>query len=127
MLTGQNDVRRVVRSFGFATAGIMTLVLTQPNARVHLVLGTGAASLALWLGVSALEWALLTLTVGLVLVAEAVNTAIEAAVDIASPSIHPLARQAKDIAAGGVLISAITAVIVGLALFAPRLLAMIGR
>jgi diacylglycerol kinase len=127
MLTGQNDVRRVVRSFGFATAGIMTLVLTQPNARVHLVLGIGAASLALWLGVSALEWALLTLTVGLVLVAEAVNTAIEAAVDIASPSIHPLARQAKDIAAGGVLISAITAVIVGLALFAPRLLAMIGR
>src|SRR5215213_1149653 len=127
MLTGQNDVRRVVRSFGFATAGIMTLVLTQPNARVHLVLGTGAASLALWLGVSALEWALLTLTVGLVLVAEAVNTAIEAAVDIASPSIHPLARQAKDIAACGVLISAITAVIVGLALFAPRLLAMIAR
>jgi diacylglycerol kinase len=127
MLTGQNDVRRVVRSFGFATAGIMTLVLTQPNARVHLVLGAGAASLAFWLGVSALEWALLTLTVGLVLVAEAVNTAIEAAVDIASPSIHPLARQAKDIAAGGVLISAITAVIVGVALFAPRLLAMIAR
>ena len=126
-MTGQSDVRRVVRSFGFATAGIMTLLLTQPNARVHLVLGAGAASLAFWLGLSAVEWALLTLTVGLVLVAEAVNTAIEAAVDIATQSIHPLARQAKDIAAGGVLISAITAVIVGVALFGPRLLAMIAR
>jgi len=126
-VTGQSDVRRVVRSFGFATAGIMTLLLTQPNARVHLVLGAGATSLAFWLGLSAVEWALLTLTVGLVLVAEAVNTAIEAAVDIATPSIHPLARQAKDIAAGGVLISAITAVIVGVALFGPRLLAMIAR
>jgi diacylglycerol kinase len=127
MVTGQRDVRRVVRSFGFATAGIMTLVLTQPNARVHVVLGAGAASVAFWLGLSAMEWAVLALTVGLVLVAEAVNTAIEAAVDIASPSIHPLARQAKDIAAGGVLISAITAVIVGVALFGPRLLAMTAR
>jgi diacylglycerol kinase len=127
MVTGQSDVGRVMRSFGFATAGIKSLVATQPNARVHMALGAGAASVAFWLGLSALECAVLALTMGLVLVAEAVNTAIEAAVDLASPSIHPLARQAKDIAAGGVLLSAITAVIVGAVLFGPRLIAMIAK
>ena len=123
MMAAADDVRRVLRSFGFAGAGIVTLLHTQPNARVHLALGAGAASLAAWLGLSALECAVLVLTVGLVLVAEAVNTAIEAAVDLASPAIHPLAQRAKDVAAGAVLLSAVTAVLVGLALFGPRLIA----
>jgi diacylglycerol kinase (ATP) len=127
MVSGSSDLRRVLRSFGFAGAGIVTLLHTQPNARVHVALGAGAASLAFWLGLSALECAVLVLTMGLVLVAEAVNTAIEAVVDLASPSIHPLAQRAKDIAAGAVLLSAVTAVLVGLALFGPRLIASFAR
>jgi diacylglycerol kinase (ATP) len=127
MMAAAGDVRRVLRSFGFAGAGIVTLLHTQPNARVHLALGAGAASLAVWLGLSALECAVLVLTVGLVLVAEAVNTAIEATVDLASPAIHPLAQRAKDVAAGAVLLSAVTAVLVGLALFGPRVVMLVSR
>jgi diacylglycerol kinase (ATP) len=114
----------VIRSFKFAGAGIVTLIRTQPNARVHVVLGLLAGWLAYVLALSPLECAVLAVTIGLVLVTEAINSAIESAVDLASPSIHPLARQAKDVAAGAVLLSAVTAVVVGLALFGPRLLAI---
>lgn len=127
MATSTSDVRRVLRSFGYAGAGIVTMFATQPNARIHIVVGTGAASLAWLLALSAIECAVLALTMGLVLVAEAVNSAIESTVDLASPSIHPLARRAKDLAAGAVLLSAITAIVVGLALFGPRLAALLVR
>lgn len=118
---------RVLRSFGFAGTGIVTLLQKQPNARVHVGLGVGAAWLAYWLGISAIECAVLALTIGLVLATEAINSALELAVDLASPSVHPLARQAKDVAAGAVLLSAITAVVVGLALFGPKLLIVLSR
>lgn len=117
------DTQRVLRSFRFAIDGIAMMLRTQPNARVHAVLGVAAGSLALWLGVPLLEMAVLIVAMGLVLVAEAVNTAVESTVDLASPDLHPLARQAKDVAAGAVLLSALTAVIVGLLLLGPRLLA----
>ncbi|MFN0070286.1 MAG: diacylglycerol kinase family protein [Chloroflexota bacterium] len=116
-----------MRSFTYAWDGIVTLLQTQPNARVHALLGIAAAGLALAFGLSALECAILAVTMGLVLVAEAVNTAIEAAVDLASPGIHPTARLSKDVAAGAVLLSAVTAVVVGLLLFGPRIAAMIVR
>jgi diacylglycerol kinase len=125
--SASSDLRRVLRSFGFAGAGIVTLLQTQPNARVHLLFGMGVVLLAYGLGISAIEWAVLALTMGLVLATEAMNAALESAVDLASPSIQPLARQAKDVAAGAVLLSAVTAVLVGLALFGPRLLAMLPR
>jgi diacylglycerol kinase (ATP) len=118
-------MKRVLQSFGFARAGIVTLIQTQPNARVHIALGALAAWLAYVLGLSPLECAVLALTMGLVLVSEAINSAIETVVDLASPAIHPLARQAKDVAAGAVLLSAVTAMVVGLVLFGPRLLLLL--
>ena len=116
---------RFLRSFRFAGAGVVYLFRSQRNARVHAALALLAMGLALWLGLSAGEWAVLALTIGFVFAAEAFNTAVEAAMDRVSSEQHPLAKIAKDTAAGGVLIAAITAIAVALFLFGWRLLALL--
>ena len=94
---------------------------TQRNARIHLSLALVAIVLGLWLGLSRIEWAIIVLTIGLVLAAESFNTVAEAAVDLATAEYHPLAKIAKDVAAGAVLLMAITAVVVGLLILGPPL------
>jgi diacylglycerol kinase len=116
---------RFFRSFGFALAGAGYLLRTQRNARVHAAVGMAVVAMAAWLGVSRLEWAVLILTIAAVLVLEGLNTAIEAAVDLASPRVHPLAKVAKDVAAGMVLIAAIAAAGVGLLILGPPLWARV--
>jgi diacylglycerol kinase (ATP) len=78
-------------------------------------------ALGFGLGIERGEWLALILTIALVLAAEGVNTAVEATVDLASPGYHPLARTAKDVAAGTVLLTAVAAVLVGAVIFVPRL------
>jgi len=114
-----------MRSFGNATLGITYLVRTQRNFRIHLLIAAAVAAAGLVLGLGATEWAVLAVTVALVIMTEALNTGIELAVTLASPERRPEAKAAKDIAAGAVLVSAIAAVMVGLALFGPRLVAVI--
>jgi diacylglycerol kinase len=115
----------LLRSFGYAFAGIAYIVRTQRNARIELAIGVGAVLLALWLGLTPLEWAVLAITIALVLALEWVNTSLELAVSLASPERHPSAKAAKDVAAACVLLGAITSVVVGLLLFAPRLVSHI--
>lgn len=110
---------RVVRSFYFAFAGIWFMVRTQRNARVEILAGLVICGLAMWVGASRIEWAILLLTMAMVLILEGVNTAIEAAVDLASPEMHPLAKSAKDLAAGMVLIASAASVGVGLLILGP--------
>lgn len=112
---------RIVRSFGFAFAGLAYLLRTQRNARIHLLVGTAACILAAWLRVSRVEWAVIVFTIALVIILEGLNTAVEAAIDLASPAIHPLAKAAKDLAAGMVLVAAIASVAVGLLILGPPL------
>jgi diacylglycerol kinase len=114
-----------LESFRYAFAGWWYMLRTQRNAWIHAVLSTGAFALALWLGLSRLEWAVLVLTAGLVWTTEFVNTALEAVVDLASPDLHPLARVGKDVAAAAVLVGAATAVVVGLLMLGPPLWARI--
>lgn len=114
------------RSVRYALAGIIWLIRGQPNARIHLVLAAIALFLGIWLELTPPEWAILALTIGVVLGVEALNSAIEATVDLISPQWHHLARVAKDAAAGAVLLVSIAAVGVGLALFAGRILARLG-
>lgn len=114
-----------VRSFQDAGRGLKILLGTQWNARFHAVATAGAAGAGWWWQISAGEWCALVLSIGLVWVAEALNTAIESAVDLASPELDPLAGRAKDLAAGGVLAAAITALAVGGFVFGPRLLALL--
>jgi len=95
----------------------------QRNFRVEVCLAALALGLALWLGVSLVPVLLLTV---LVLSLELLNTALEALTDLASPVYHPLAKRAKDTAAGAVLLASLTAFLLGLYLFLPPLLARLG-
>ena len=112
---------RVIRSFYYAFAGLSYLFRTQRNARVHVTIGAAACAIAAWVHVSRVEWAVLVFTIALVLILEGLNTAVEAAIDLASPKYHPLAKAAKDLAAGMVLIGALASIAVGLLILGPPL------
>jgi diacylglycerol kinase len=108
----------LLRSFGYAFRGIYDALTQERNLRIHFAAG---ASLLFFSGyyynLSRTETALLVVCIGFVIAAEMLNTAIEKAVDLATDTIHPLAKTAKDVAAGAVLISAATSVAVGFLLF----------
>lgn len=114
----------IVRSFRFAWEGIVHAFQTQRNFRFHTLISLAVTAVGIVLGLSPPEWAILALTMALVLQAELVNTALEAIVDHVAPEFHTLAKIAKDCAAGGVFVVAVGAVAVGLFLFGPRLLAL---
>lgn len=116
---------RTLRSFAYAGEGIAYLVRTQPNFRVHLAAMLGVLGTAIGVGVTLVELAVLVLAIGLVLLGEALNTAIEALVDLASPALHPLAKVAKDVSAAGVLLAAGAAAVAGFLILGPRLFALI--
>ncbi len=119
-------VMRLLRSFGHAFAGIGYSLKTQANLRIHVAITLAVIVAGLWLQISPIEWAILVVTIMLVLSAELFNTAIEAVVDRVGTEPHSLSKIAKDTAAGAVLIGAIGSVIVGLLIFGPRLLTLIG-
>ena len=115
----------VADSFRYAFAGLRYLLWTQRNAKIHTAIALAAIALGFVLRLDRYEWLVLALTIAIVLAAEGVNTALEAVVDLASPTYHPLAKIAKDVGAGTVLLTAIAAVIVGLLLFVPHLLPIV--
>ena len=104
----------VFRSFGHAYQGIVYAVRSQRNLRFHLFAATGVLVLSLLVGVSALELALLVLVILTVIITEMLNTAVEFTVDLVTREFHPLAKLAKDISAGAVLVASAGAVAVGL-------------
>jgi diacylglycerol kinase len=111
----------LIDAFRFAFSGLGHFVRTQRSARIELAIGAAAALVAAWLGLGTTEWAVLILTIALVLALEGLNTATELAVDLASPAPHPYAKAAKDLAAGMVLLAAIASVATGMLLFGPPL------
>lgn len=115
-----------VRSFSFAGQGVWYVVRTQRNMRVHLAAAACAIALGAALRIGAADWACLIIVIGLVLTTEALNTVVEALTDLCTPEFHPLAKIAKDAAAGAVLISSLAAVGVGIAIFVPRLINLAG-
>lgn len=106
-------------SFRNAWAGIVYVLKTQPNFRIHLSFTTLAVFLGFFFRISLLEWTILTFTVAFVLVAEMVNTAAESMVDLVTERWHQRAKIVKDVAAGVVLVAATVSVIIGLILFGP--------
>lgn len=114
---------RLRRSFRFAFAGLRTAWRTQPNLRLELLVGVAAVLLAAWLQTGLVA---VLLCCAVVLPLELLNSALEAAVDLAAPERHPLAERAKDLAAAAVLTAAVAAVLVGLAALGPALLARLG-
>lgn len=111
------------QSFTHASRGIWIFLKSTHNAWIHITLLACATALGFYFRIAQMEWLALVLTFGLVLATEAINTAIEFDINLTSPEYHPVARDTKDVAAGAVLISAIAAIIVGLIIFAPRILA----
>jgi diacylglycerol kinase len=120
-------VRKINRleSFQYAFAGIWYTLKTQRNAQIHLAIAALILMLGLWLRLTLLEWAVLALTTGFVFTAEMINTVAETAMDYATTEFHPQVKIVKDVAAGAVLIAAITAVIVGLLILGPPLLRIV--
>src|SRR5579883_226169 len=117
-----NEWNKFIASFGFAFRGLLHTLRTQRNMRVHLKVACCALLAGVLLHISAGEFALIFVAIGIVFVTEMFNTAIELTVDIATQEYHELARIAKDVAAGAVLVSAMLAVVIGLFVFVPHLL-----
>jgi diacylglycerol kinase (ATP) len=107
-------------SFNFAFEGIIHVLRTQRNLRIHFGVAVGVLILALIVDVTKMELISLLISVTFVLIAEMLNTAVEAAIDIATTSFDPMAKLAKDIAAGAVLIAAINAIAVGYIVFSGK-------
>ncbi|WP_257667372.1 diacylglycerol kinase family protein [Parapedobacter tibetensis] len=103
-----------------ALRGIWEACRSESNFKIHLASALVVVVLGLWLELSASDWRWVVLCIALVFILELLNTAIETLVDLASPAYHPLAKKAKDIAAGAVLVAAIFAVIVGAIIFVPK-------
>jgi diacylglycerol kinase (ATP) len=116
----------LLRAFGYAFAGVAYLMRTQTNFRIEVVVAAAAVLAGVWARLERWEWVVLILTIVLVLGLEALNTATEDAVTLASPGFHPRAKIAKDVAAAGVLFAAAASVGVAILLFGPRLTAMLG-
>ena len=109
-------------SFLHALAGVLYALRHQRNTWIMGVATLVMIGLGIWLEVSRVEWAILVLATGVVWVAEFLNSAIEAAVDLASPEVHPMARVAKDVAAGAVLTASYVALLVAVIVFLPAAL-----
>jgi len=116
-----NFLHSRARSFRNAFAGWSYALRTQPNTWIHTVFSLAVLIVCAWLRLPPRDFAIIILTIALVWAAELTNTAIEAAIDLASPNHHLLAKAGKDAAAGAVLITAISAVLVGLLILGPPL------
>ncbi|WP_328800357.1 diacylglycerol kinase family protein [Paenibacillus sp. LX16] len=112
-------------TFRYAAEGVMYALRTQVNMRIHVVVALLVIVAGLTLHISRLDWLFVCVAIVIVIVAELFNTAVEAAVDLISPDIHPLAKAAKDTAAGAVLLAAVFAVIIGIFVFYRPMLTLI--
>lgn len=117
----RSEIYNRVKSFQYAFDGWWFVLRTQHNAWIHAVITVAVVVVGLWLRLPLRDWALLILTFMAVWMAEFMNTAIEAVVDMIMPEVHPLAKVAKDVSAAAVLVGALGAVIIGLLLLGPPL------
>jgi diacylglycerol kinase len=115
---------REAESFACAFRGIAALLRSEIHARIHLAATILVVALGWWFQITRGAWLAIVLAIGLVWVAEALNTAIEYVADLAHPDEHPEVKKLKDLAAAAVLFASIVALIVGLLIFWPRLCAM---
>ena len=111
-----------IEAFRHAFRGLFYVMKTQRNAWIHTAITIAVFAVGIFLEISLTEWAIIVLTTALVFMAEFINTAIEAVVDLASPNKHPLAKIGKDVGAAAVLVAAFAATLVGLLILGPPLI-----
>ncbi len=124
----EEDAWKEIRNksrFHHAFRGLYVFWKTTRNLRIHVPFAILVVGLGFYLHVSSIEWIMLVFAMGLVFVAEALNSAIEIDIDLTSPNFHPYARDTKDVAAAAVLIASIISVVIGLIIFLPKVLIML--
>lgn len=119
------SIKQRMAAFGFAARGIAQAVKTQHNLWIQLTIALLTVVLASWLSVNTTEWIFIVFAIGLVLTAEIFNSSIELLVDMVSPERNKNAGRVKDMAAGAVLIAALTAAVIGLVIFIPKLIQLL--
>ncbi len=117
----KSEWAKFIAGFGHAFRGLWYAIRTQRNVRVHVSFAVLAILLGIVLHISAVEFAMVFVAITGVFIAEMFNTVFELCIDLASPDYHPMAKIAKDVAAGAVLLSAMLAVVIGLLVFGPHL------
>lgn len=115
------SVEKRIKSFSHAGRGMRVFFRTTHNAWIHIFIFIIVILMGVYFNITDVEWIAVIFASGLVLVAEAFNTAIEIDMDLTSPQFHPYAKDTKDVAAGAVLISVITASIIGIIIFGPHM------
>ncbi|HYK71858.1 MAG TPA: diacylglycerol kinase family protein [Pseudoneobacillus sp.] len=113
---------RISDTFKYAIEGIRSCINQERNMRIHIIISVFVLAAAIFFSLSLTEWLFILLAIGGMLVLEMLNSAIERVVDLVTNQFHPLAKQAKDIAAGAVLIYAILSVIIGIIIFIPKII-----
>jgi diacylglycerol kinase (ATP) len=113
-----------IKSFKYAFAGLKTLFIEEHNARIHLIAAVIAIALGFFLKISLNEWISLVVVMGLVFICELINSSLEVLADFTSPEKHPQIKKVKDLAAASVLISALVALVVGIIIFCPKIIAV---
>ncbi len=121
----EKGFKRLIKSFKYATEGIIYAFKFEQNIIVHTIVMILAIILGIVLKISYFEWLICLILFGLVIATEMINTSIEAVVDLACPKIDPLAKIAKDTASGAVLVFALTAAISGLIIFVPKIMELL--
>lgn len=115
------SIKKRLKSFRYAFNGLLKAIKTQHNLWIHLSAAVVVIISGFYFQISHIEWMVIVLAIGGVITAELINTAIEWIVDLVSPDHHPLAGAAKDVAAGAVLLIALTSVVIGILVFLPYL------
>ena len=115
-------IKKFVNSFKYPIKGLRYAYKNEQNLFVDVIVALIVVALGIIFKISSFEWALITITLGLVISAELFNTAIEAVVDLVTEKYHPLAKVAKDTSAAAVFVLAIVAVVEGLIIFLPKII-----
>ena len=114
-------IKNRLKSFGFACSGIFQFFITETHAKVHCFAAFITIALSIYLDINKMDWLFIIVAIGMVLITEMVNTAMEKLVDIVSPEFSETAEFVKDVAAGSVLVAAIIAMIIGVMVFSKYL------
>lgn len=115
-----------LNSLSYALAGWLYMLVRQKNTRIQAVFSVGVMIFALWLGLDPISWAILILTITIVWMAEFLNAAVEAAINLASAELHPMAKVGKDVASAAVLLGAVASILIGLLILGPPLISKLG-
>lgn len=115
-----------LNSLSYALAGWLYMLRRQKNTRIQAVASIAVMLLALWLQIDALRWAILILAITMVWMAEFVNAAVEAAINLSTQDFHPMAKVGKDVASAAVLLGVVASVLIGLLVLGPPLLQKLG-